>query len=221
MPWIDPRANARADLAAEDQAAKWARFGILGLAVQQLVTAMVFVLWYDDWIRKVIDVLRATPANQTPVLPPAPGSAVVSLLSLASLLGLVGVAFWTYRIVRVSHNLHYRNARSPALAAVAWIIPILQFWFPYQGVRDALPPGHPARRRIRAWWTFYLLGTILGYGAGAAGWFSEPVGLALCAMVGVTAGASVITGQDVIDAVLDHHQEAIGQVTGDAGRPAG
>jgi hypothetical protein len=46
-----------------------------------------------------------------------------------------------------------RRARLPARRATVWawlgfIIPVVNFWFPYQVATDAMPPGDPARRLV-------------------------------------------------------------------------
>jgi Domain of unknown function (DUF4328) len=220
MPWIDPRLVARADLDSEERSARWAKFALVALSVGLLAASMTFVLWYPEWIRKVADIIRTTPDGQTPVLPTAPGSPLTGFLGLGLILAMVVVVMWTHRVVRLSRNLHYPNARSAVWAAAGWVVPLLNFWFPYQGVRDAVPPGDPARRQILKWWVSISLTIVFSIAAAVAGWFSKSVGLALCLPLGIAAGLAAQHGQEVVDAVLDHHHHAIGKVTGGpANRP--
>lgn len=60
-------------------------------------------------------------------------------------LGLLSVPFtiffvlWIYRAATTAHSLGFRAPRSPALAAVSWFIPVVNFWWPYQSVRAMAP----------------------------------------------------------------------------------
>ena len=49
-----------------------------------------------------------------------------------------------------------RLRRSPTLAAAGFIIPIVNFWWPYQAAADLLPPGSPDRRLAGWWWGSYI-----------------------------------------------------------------
>jgi hypothetical protein len=208
---LDPRI----ELAAELQAARWAKLAFVVLAVNQLVTALVLVLWYLDWVKDAFDVVEITPAGQEPVLPDMPAPAVADLLTPLALAAMVMLVIWTFRTVRVSRNLHHPNSRTPGWAAAGWLVPVLNFWFPYQGIRDALPTDHPARGRILRWWLLLMAAmVVLPALAGVVGWFSRPIGLVLCLPVGVAAGLAALAGQEVVDDVVEHHRAAIAELTG-------
>src|SRR5262245_40449440 len=69
-----------------------------------------------------------------------------NLLSNLAQIGIVaaGVLFlvWFYKACRFSEQLGLPGRRSTPWAMAGWIIPIINFWFPYQSTKDLLPPGN-------------------------------------------------------------------------------
>jgi len=77
------------------------------------------------------------------------------LAQLGSLVGL-GVLvlriLWLYRAALTARALGLDARREPLHAAIGWLIPILNYWWPYQGMTDLFPEGHRPDRRIAWWW---------------------------------------------------------------------
>src|SRR5205807_3111345 len=105
----------------------------------------------DDVQRSIDNHGRSQPANSR--------VSVLNLpFSVLSILGLVAILLWAYKAATVAQNLHYPARRGTVWAVIGWFVPIVNFWFPYQCVRDCLAPGNPERRTVRLWWTMYLIG---------------------------------------------------------------
>ncbi|MDN5716052.1 MAG: DUF4328 domain-containing protein [Janibacter sp.] len=78
------------------------------------------------------------------------------------LLGLRAVA----EVVAPGHP----HRRSQIWAVAGWAVPILHLWFPLQVVADALSAvGSRSRRLLLAWWTTWLLASVVGYAASHLG----------------------------------------------------
>jgi hypothetical protein len=101
------------------------------------------------------------------------------------LLGLVGAAaivvtlIWQHRAASAARALGYPTTHSPGWGVGSWFVPIVNLWFPYQAIRDCLPPGDPNRAHILQWWLAYMLGGLVGAGAFVAAFFSSGVAVAL------------------------------------------
>jgi hypothetical protein len=119
------------------------------------------------------------------------------LTQLAGLLSLALVIVrivWLYRAAQTARDLGLAARRDPLPAAIGWIVPIINLWWPYQGVTDLFPAHQRPDRRIAWWWTCSIVGSILPLAA-IAGPF-VPVGVA----VGIVA---VAVAPIVVAAVLE------------------
>ena len=77
--------------------------------------------------------------------------------------GIVGIGVsilrvvWLYRAAMLARDLGLPARREPMHAAIGWIIPILNYWWPFQGVTDLFPEGQRPDRRIAWWWTMSII----------------------------------------------------------------
>ncbi len=72
----------------------------------------------------------------------------------------IALGLWQYRCARTAVLLRLPATWSPAMGVGAWFIPVVNLWFPYQAVRDLLPPGDPQRALVLQWWLSWVgLGT--------------------------------------------------------------
>ena len=77
---------------------------------------------------------------------------VAQLASLAGIGVLVLRIVWLYRAASTARALGFDARREPMHAAIGWLIPVLNYWWPYQGVTDLFPAGERPDRRIAWWW---------------------------------------------------------------------
>ncbi len=77
---------------------------------------------------------------------------------------LVGVLFlmWFYRAARAAWASGLPARRSPLLATFSFIIPVVNFWWPYQSAMDMIPADDPARGLVQRWWILWLTSTLCG-----------------------------------------------------------
>ena len=91
---------------------------------------------------------------------PPPEPAVFHAMSLFEfpVVAAAGIVFliWQYRAATTARALGYPARRSPALGAWSWIIPVVNLWFPYQALRDLLPPNHALRPVVLRTWLCYI-----------------------------------------------------------------
>jgi hypothetical protein len=81
---------------------------------------------------------------------------------VAQLGAIIGIAvvvlrvLWLYRAASVARALGFDARRQPLNAAIGWLIPILNYWWPYQGLTDCFPEGQRPDRRIAWWWAMSI-----------------------------------------------------------------
>jgi hypothetical protein len=126
------------------------RIGRLAL----LLWAPVHVLYvgllgygFSRVIRDVVSFAETTSRTSQASLDAVPfaGNSVM-WMTLASLSGLlmwiplVLLIVWAHRCATTAAALGMPAEHEPVWAVVGWIIPVINFWFPYQSVRDCLHP---------------------------------------------------------------------------------
>jgi hypothetical protein len=159
-------------------------------------------------MRSVLDALE-TPeglAGRT-----AEGTAAGSQLAgVAAVAATIGQMIWIYRAVSSGRLLGLRTRRSPGLACAGWIIPVVNYWWPYQDVRALFPDTHRPTRQLRCWWTLHVLTfpllAVAVVGVATSG------SLALWAPLAVLppVGAAVLMRELIDRALLVHRQGAAG-----------
>lgn len=110
----------------------------------------------------------------------------------------VVTCLWLYRARTNSTTMqpHLHHARSPGWAWGGWICPVVNFWFPFQVVRDVGrdQSGLSALSGLGAWWTFWLLSSITtAVGGQLAGVDTTPSVFALFVTVGAVLNVVALT----------------------------
>lgn len=193
----------------EQRSGRWTRLALAWagpLYALQIVLSVVVT-------QAVIDNLRAIDwsADDPDVdLLASVNSGALTLNQLAGVAVLVAqILFlvWFYRSVSLARAAGLPARRSPALAVVAWIIPILNWWWPYQSTVDALPPGHPARTGVLRWWLLWIAASNATFVAVLVGLASEPASWVVAAAGTGCALAAAFAARDVVEDVVAAHAQ--------------
>ena len=189
-PWgmAPPAFDPRADLAAERAAAPIARIAAVvafaAVAIDQILYAHQYATHPFHWVTDAsgVTVLRQSGG------PISAGYTLVELLLSLLYLGSLGLFLrWIHRAATLANRAGLPARRSPGMAVGSWFIPIVNLWFPYQGMRDLTPAGDPARRIAQLVWTGFIGGTVVGTAAIFSGLLGAS-GLAVgCAVVAALA----------------------------------
>jgi hypothetical protein len=197
---------------AEARLSAWAaRVVCLYVAVVVLATAVTLTS-----ISAIVDYFRFPFDHPGAPIPAQPVALrAMSLVELPVEI-LVGVVFlmWQHRAATTARILGYPARRSPGLGVGSWFIPVVNLWFPYQALRDLLPPGHAARPLVLRTW--------LGFAFTALAVFVAEVTAFAWLKVGVVIGIVAILGwilvgtwaYRVVKAVSADHREAVRRVEG-------
>jgi hypothetical protein len=93
----------------------------------------------------------------------SPGRQAASdLLVLAAGAAAILFLVWQYRAAGTARQLSLPAAHSPAMGVGGWFIPVVNFWFPYQALRDCFPPGDPGRRLVLRMWLGWVAIAVAG-----------------------------------------------------------
>ncbi len=130
-----------------------------------------------------------------------------NLVSLPLLVVQIFLMIWLYRAATVGRRASWPARREPVWAVLGFLIPIINFWFPYQVARDAFPPHDPASRTAGRWWGWYL-----GQGFALIPVFftaivSTPVAVGVAAIASVVPAMAAVETRALI-AALDTSQRA-------------
>lgn len=146
------------DIAEEVQTGARAKFavkvGVLAYAVSSAANVVVFNDFADE--------IRRISASGDPDAVPQLGQQGGALALLGNLSSLVTIAVgiyvlvWFHRAATNAGRLGIRQRRSPGWAVAGFLVPIVNFWFPYQSACDFFPEGSPDRRTVGRWWLLWL-----------------------------------------------------------------
>jgi hypothetical protein len=202
---VDPMASL--DLDKERDAGRQVRWAAWMIAAGHLLTVVSFAVMALGLAEVIRFAVENPSSDEVP-----PGSGVIvgafvgsALASPLGLLGLVLLLIWLHRAVGNGISLGFPAPREPAMAVVSWFIPVVNFWWPYESLRECVDPHDTATRAlIKRWWVVYL-------GAGF-GFLVTPLAVLwtpLIAVVGAGAVGLVIYEarllQQVVESVLASH----------------
>jgi hypothetical protein len=207
--WMPPPDPWR-DLADERRSGVWAKRAFVALFIAKVASGLISLVVFDT----VIDDIRQAADTGTTDQTSTNGWQILNMpVSIVLLLGFIGVIIWAYKSATVASKLNYPARHSTTWAILGWIVPVINFWFPYQSVRDCLAPGNPERRAVRQWWALYLIGSfawvvviVVAVIVGTA------IALAFALPCIVINAVELQTALRVVDAVGADHGEAIGRI---------
>jgi hypothetical protein len=131
------------------------------------------------------------------------------LLGLVALAAIVVTLIWQHRAASAGRALGFPTTHSPGWGVGSWFVPIVNFWFPYQAIRDCLPPDDPNRARILQWWLAYMVGGLVGAAAFIAAFFSSGVAAALSIPAAALWLVVLAFAPRVVSCVAVAHREAL------------
>ena len=129
---------------------------------------------------------------------------VGQLGGLAAIALLVMRILWLYRAATVARELGLDARREPTRAAVGWLIPIVNYWWPYQAMTDLFPEDRRPNRRIAWWWTCSVLSQFSLLVAIAVPFVPVPAAVGLVVLVLVPALAAA-----ALEVALVHDATAV------------
>lgn len=193
-------------IAEERTAARWAKAGLAwgGPALGVFTIAAAFQ-W--RWLAEHWDEVTAA-GNGVQSNNGNNGAAIIGQMAgVVVLASVILFMIWFYRAAALAASSGLSARRSPGLATASFVIPIVNFWWPYQSTRDLLPENHPGQQIVKRWWALYI-GCTVGVGAVFAAAFTGAAALAVATGVTfVLALFAAVTARNVVTAIADAHNE--------------
>ncbi len=160
-------------------------------AVISVLTYGVLPWFYGDTLRDLVDAFGQVDAAggndslSTPLW--------VELTPALSSFGLIATFLkmvWAYLAAVAGRALLVPARRRPILVALSFILPIVGWWWPYQGVAATIPRSERRSVPLRSWWAAVLLSQFVGLAALIASWWSSVTGGIIGASAAILAIAS-------------------------------
>jgi hypothetical protein len=148
----------------EQQILPWAKRAAIAFPLLGVATALINLATSSSWARyfHAFRLLIDNPRIRSQLPPPRTPEWTLVLVPLSLLVQILFVV-WQYRAAVTAQRLRYPARRSPALGVGSYLIPVVQFWFPYQALRDCLPPGDPNRTMVLKTWLLLILTGIISF----------------------------------------------------------
>lgn len=181
--------------------------GVLGYSVSVFVSAYTF----NTAMKNFDNAMKASARGTTSSTALSGSQLTASLISqLASFVVMgVGVVFlvWFYRALVNAQAVGLPLRRSPGWGVAGFIIPIVNYWFPYQSGCDLFPLDHPGRRIVGRWWAFWLTAQLSTVAVLFASFASVGLAMVLAAGVVLLYIGAYFHAREMIDAAMAVHDE--------------
>jgi hypothetical protein len=205
--------STRADIEEEARRARRARIGLLVAVPAQIAGLAIFRTQF----RNVVDQVRELDGTSRQIQPDLTGGAWGALAQISGGVGTAVAVLFLLWFVRAAHNARAMGLparREPAAGVAGFIVPIINFWWPYQSMCDLFPPGDSRRRLVLRWFVLWMVGSVVG---AIVSWVEifvgGPLGWALLAVPAGLTTLAALAARHLIGEIVDCH-------AGLAGRPA-
>jgi hypothetical protein len=134
---------------------------------------------------------------------------VTLLVLVLTLAAVVLACIWQHRAASAARGLGLPATHSPGWGVGSWFVPVVNFWMPYQAIRDCLPPQDERRVAVLRWWLVLMATWILCVTSEISSYFSEGTGLVFALPAGVFCLALIATAPRVVTSIADAHREGL------------
>jgi Domain of unknown function (DUF4328)/Protein of unknown function (DUF2510) len=136
----------------------------------------------------------------------APLTLLVTVIALAA---VVLACIWQHRAASAARALGLPATHSPGWGVGSWFVPVVNFWMPYQAIRDCLPPDDDRRAAVLRWWLVLIATWVLCLTSEIVSYFSRGGGLAFALPAGVLCLALLATAPRVVTSIADAHRDGL------------
>jgi hypothetical protein len=179
--------------------------------VQYLISAFA-VGRIASVIRKQIDAINASPDGTAPPIHfDHTLNVLFAFLNLTGL-GLLVVAIlfmiWFHRAADVARKAGRPARREPVWAVLGFIVPIVNWWFPYQVAAGLVSAQDATRKVIARWWTFWILTSVVVIPVYLVAAFSTAAGVLVALLAGILPWTAALAARRMITHVAHGPQPA-------------
>jgi hypothetical protein len=138
-----------------------------------------------------------------------PIGALTTVVGLCAIAAVVIACIWQARAASTARALGYPAHHRPGWGVAFWFIPIVNYWMPYQAIRDCLAPDNPGRPLVLRWWLTVVTMWTLTWVAAITACFSESAALVVVLCGGLACLGTVATSPRVVASITGAHQAAV------------
>ncbi len=195
----------------EERVAKVLRPFLVAAALVGVATWGLLIWGLDgaiqDFFRDYVDELSKAGDDELPPLPIwlSLYPIVTGVTAMATLLTIV----WAYLGAVAGRALLLPSRRTPAMLVLGLIVPVINLWWPYQGVSDMVPADQRRSVPLRLWWGTHLFGTFAAYGALLSAIWSAPAAITLGVLAAVAHLTSELTLRVVVSRIATIHRSMV------------
>lgn len=218
LPWGTPAPlDPRRDLDSELRSARFARIAVYAMAVIYVVyfvTAAIVGGKVFHEIRKALDQIQLHPNSNANPFGQQAGfitGAFVGLEGIGFLLlaAEVVLVVWFFNAATFGYRAGIPARHTPIWAVIGFIVPLVNFWFPYQSAADLFEPGDERRRIAGWWWACWVIDGLLITPIFVVSWFSIPVALVVALIASAVPVAGARFGAALIAASGEAHRDRL------------
>jgi hypothetical protein len=136
---------------------------------------------------------------------------IVSLFNLLTVAAVIVACVWQFRAASTARALGHPAKHSPGWGVGSWFVPVVDFWMPYQALRDCLAPADPSRKLVEQFWMFLLAAWAVTLAAETGALFSSSASLVISLPAALLWIGFIAVAPRVVDAIAAAHQESVGQ----------
>jgi hypothetical protein len=201
--------GAALQLDEESAAGERARRALVAAVVLQVLGQVASFLAIRDAVDRVRAALDGGGTNDVQLH----FSLLGQVGGVGTLVGGIFFLVWFHRAAQNAVALGLPGRREPGLATASFVIPVVNFWWPYQSTCDLLPAGHGARRLVLRWWLLWVVGGPVSFVAlVVAAIVGGPGSWAVLALPAVQLTAAGVAARQVIAEVVAAHQQIDGDL---------
>jgi hypothetical protein len=200
-------------MAAEASMAPWAARAFVWYPVV-IVTGLLLAWAESSSFRQIFHEIRVEAS--TGVAQPRLSGSVRNTNLLSGVLLVVTAPFyvlvltWQYRAAKTARLLSLPAAHSAGLGVGSWFIPVVNFWFPYQALRDCLPPGHADRRVVGRMWACFVAVLVVNVVTQVLAWAGNRAGFVFAAVALALGIGLAFYGVRTVRSIASAHRHLLG-----------
>ncbi len=202
-----PTRGGPPDLVGERALARWLRPALVFGGIAQAVN-MITSVDQAQWVVDHWSALTRKGGGEIPAMPRTTASSLGQLSGIVALSVAILFMLWFYRAASTGWSSGLPARRGPMIATFAFIIPVINLWWPYQAALDMVPADDPNRGVIRRWWVLWLGAMLCGllvYPAAAI--FTETAARVVAGVGAVAMLVAASAARAVVEYVTATHEQ--------------
>ncbi len=136
-------------------------------------------------------------------------SVVTGLVGLLTIGAVVVACIWQYRAASTARAMGLPAKHSPGWGVGCWFVPIVNYWMPYQALRDCLPVEDPHRSVVKWFWFFFIGQGLFMLMTVVSVFFSTSLSLAFAIPAALLCLGWLATAPRFVAAVASAHRVAL------------